>query len=470
MHRTRAFSPVSPRNHVPSSNHGVNSLDVQVRPRWVGTRTCFAVVMACCGTLLASNVSAEDWFQWRGPDQNGALSIDGNANERYPIQWNEQNQVRWKIAIPGNGGSTPVVSGKTTYLTSGVDGKNTLLAISVDDGSTRWSVAIGKDRGKRHRKGGGSNPSAVAKDGLVYAYFRSGDLGCVDVNGSLKWSTNLQQTHGPDELGWDLSTSPLVTDDAVVVAAMHSGPSYVVAIDRRTGQELWKVDRNVDAPGESADSYTTPLLVSVNGRQAVAVLGADHLTVHDLADGTILGKLGGFNPSQQTNIRSIASPVASGRTIVCPYMRGETMTAVDLSKLISGRTETAILWTRDDVGSDVPTPVLVGDQVIFLRGRETNRGTVTSLDLETGKTRWSLRIKGGRNLEYSSSPLVAGDHLYALSESGATYVIGPLSSDNPRVISSNLLDDDQPYTTASPVPLGDSLLIRTRGHLYKIGA
>jgi hypothetical protein len=420
--------------------------------------------------MFASIAFAQDWFQWRGPDQNGAVSIEERSGADYPVQWDEQNQVQWKIAVPGNGGSTPVVSGNTAYLTSGVDGKNTLLAVSIADGSTRWSVTLGDDRGKRHRKGGGSNPSAVVKDDWVYAYFRSGDLGCVNADGSLQWSTNLQQSYGPDKLGWDLSTSPLVTDNAVVIATMHSGPSYVVAFDRRTGKELWKVDRNVYAPGESVDSYTTPVSVTVDGRQAVAVLGADHLTVHDLDDGTMLGEMGGFNPREQSNIRSIASPVASGSTVVCPYMRGETVTAVDLSKLVSGQTQSAIRWTRDDVGSDVPTPVLVGDQVIFLRGRESKRGTVTSLDLETGETRWSLRIKGTRNLEYSSSPLAVGDHLYVLSESGATYVIGPLSSDSPGVVSSNLLDDDQPYTTASPVPIGNSLLIRTRGHLYKIEA
>ena len=436
--------------------------------RCLGAFNTFLMFSLVFAAVISRSAIAEDyWSQWRGPDQNGFSS-----GVKFPTKWNSEENIKWKLRIQGNGGSTPVVDGSTdgstAYVTSGVDGKNTLFAIAIDDGTMKWTKAIGKDRGMKHRKGGGANPSSVVRDGLVYAYFRSGDLACVDSEGKIVWEFNTQEKYGKDKLMWDLGTSLLMTKNALVIAVMQSQSSYVLALDPRTGSELWKADRQLDAPKEANDSYASPVCVDVDGREAIAVLGADHLTLHDAADGTLMGKVGGFNPDRIDNYRSIASPVASGDIIVCPYARGGTVTAIDMRRLVSGEDEESIVWFRDDIGSDVPTPAVAGEQVIFVGGSKKERGTVSSLDINTGETLWSLQIPLSRQ-DFTSSPLIAGDHVYVTSEDGTTYVIGPINSKEPSLIGTNPLDDDEPYTRASPIAVGNTILIRTKSFLYRVG-
>lgn len=408
----------------------------------------------------------ERWNQWRGSDQRGVAQ-----GTDFPRTWSEDQGVRWKTEIPGEGSSTPVVDDGVAYLTAGLDGDNTLVAVGLSDGEIRWQTPLGKDRGKNHKKGGGSNPSSVVEDGLIYAYFRSGDLACVSTGGEVVWQTNLQERFGEDKLWWDLGSSPVLTPHAVVVAVMQTGPSYLVAFDKKTGDLLWKQDRDLGAPKEAAQSYSTPLSLRVGERDVIAVMGADYLTLHDSNSGETLGSLGGFNPTNHQYFRSIASPVAQdhsqGDLIVCPYARGETMTCVRMSDLIAGKADEAIAWQRDDVGSDVPTPAIDNGNVYVVSDGKQTRGTVSCLDIETGDTIWEVKVPKSR-ISFSSSPLVAGDHLYATAEDGTTHVIGPLSSDAPEVVASNSLEDTEPFTTASPVPLEGGLLIRTKNFLHRL--
>ena len=421
------------------------------------------IVILTTSLILASSIQgADSWPQWRGDDQNGVA-----VGEHFPTRWSESMGIAWKTELPGSGGSTPVVSDATAYLTAGVDGKNMLLAFNLADGSLQWQTALGTDRGNKHKKGSGSNPSPVIDGDRIFAYFRSGDLACVDSEGKLQWQLNLQDLYGEDTLWWDLGSSPTLTKDAIVIAVMQTGPSYLVAFDKQTGELMWKVDRMLGAPEEAAQSYATPLVVSVNDQETIAVMGADHLTLHRASDGQELGQLGGFNPDQEKYFRSISSPVAEGNLIVCPYARGATLTAVRMDELANGKGQDAIAWFRDDLGSDVPTPAAFQGRVYVVGDGKQSRGLISCLDLETGETIWSVQLPKSR-IGFSSSPLVAGDQLYVTSENGTTYVIGPLSATEPQLISENEIDDDAEFTVASPVPAADSLLLRSRHNLYRI--
>ncbi|MEM0925064.1 MAG: PQQ-binding-like beta-propeller repeat protein, partial [Planctomycetota bacterium] len=251
----------------------------------------------------------------------------------------------------------------------------------------------------------------------------------------------------------------------VVIAVMQSGPSYLVAFDKESGEIAWKTDRLLSAPREAAQSYATPLAMPESGQ--IAVMGADHLTIHSASDGSEVGRVGGFNPEQQEFFRSIASPAISGDVIICPYSRGETVTACRLSDVVAGKGRESILWYRDDLGSDVPTPAIVDERVYFVGDSKTNKGMVWALDLLTGETVWSIRLPKSR-IGFSSSPLVANNHLFVTSENATTYVIGPLDSERPKVVATNRLDDDQAFTVASPVPVDGTLLQRTRNAIYRI--
>ncbi len=424
-------------------------------------RLSFILAMIVCSvTTQAADIAT--WPQWRGADQNGVA-----AGEKYPIRWSEEAGIAWKLALPGRGGSTPVIQGSTAYLTAGVDGKNMLLAVDAGSGDLKWQVELGTDRGGKHRKGSGSNPSPVIDGDSIYAYFRSGDLGCVGPQGKVKWTVNLQDKYGEDSLWWDLGSSPLLTDEAIVIVVMQTGPSYLVAFDKQSGDEIWKVDRMLDAPEEAAQSYTTPLAVNVGQQNAIAVMGADHLTLHRASDGGEIGRLGGFNPGGEKFFRSISSPVADGDVIVCPYARGSTLTAVSMSKLAAGGGQEAITWFLEDSSSDVPTPAALDGKVYVVGDGKKNRGMISCLEIESGRTLWTVALPKSR-VGFSSSPLLAGDHLYVTQEDGTTFVIGPLSSAQPELVATNKIADVEPFTVASLVPIENDLLLRSRGHLYRI--
>lgn len=421
----------------------------------------FVVAVAFVSPFELSAADVQTWPQWRGGHQNG-LAPSGN----YPMKWSENSGIAWKTPLPGSGGSTPILVAGKAFVTAGVDGKNTLIAIDIESGQVAWQTPLGDDRGNKHRKGSGSNPSAVTDGTHVFAYFRSGDLACVGLNGEVQWQVNLQEKFGEDTLWWDLGTSPTVIGDLVVVAVMQSGPSYLVAFDRKTGEQAWKTDRQLGAPEEAAQSYATP--IALDDPNMIAVMGADHLTIHSASDGRELGRVGGFNPDQEKYFRSIASPVAQGDLIVCPYSRGATVTTCRISDVVAGKGRDSIVWHRDDIGSDVPTPAIANGRVYITGDSKQSKGTVTAVDLETGKTIWELQLPKSR-ISFSSSPLVADNHLYVTGEDATTYVIGPLDAETPELKETNRLGDNEPYTVASPVPVDGDLIQRTRSAIYRIG-
>lgn len=422
----------------------------------------FAVLPDSVGVLSpATAEDASSWPQWRGGDQNGVAWV-----QDYPTQWTETSGVKWKTPLPGLGGSTPILADSKAFVTAGADGQNNLIALDLDSGKQLWSTALGQDRGNKHRKGGGSNPSATTDGQAVYAYFRSGDLACVDFQGKVRWQVNLQDEFGEDTLWWDLGSSPTLINNLVVVAVMQTGPSYLVAYDRESGKLAWKVDRKLGAPEEAAQSYATP--IALHDRDLIAVMGADHLTIHAASDGRELGRVGGFNPDREKYFRSIASPAAQGDLIVCPYSRGATVTTCRISDVIAGKGRDSIVWHRDDLGSDVPTPAIQGDRVYFISDGKADKGKVSAVDLETGKTLWSVQLPKSRK-GFSSSPLVAGNHLYVTGEDATCYVVGPLDSTSPELVATNRVADNVDFTVASPVPVEGGLLQRTRHMLYRFG-
>ena len=130
-------------------------------------------------TFLPTTSSAVDsWPQWRGEHQNGVATGDD-----FPVQWSAATGIAWQTDLPGMGGSTPIISNGTAYITTGAEGKNQLLAFDLETGKRKWAVTVGTDRGNKHRKGSGSNPSPVVDGDNIFAYFRSGDLASIDSNG-----------------------------------------------------------------------------------------------------------------------------------------------------------------------------------------------------------------------------------------------------------------------------------------------
>lgn len=407
--------------------------------------------LAPLGSPLARAV--DHWPTWRGPQQNGVAPGKG-----YPTTWSKTENVVWKTALPGKGSSTPVIWGDRIFLTCGVGGDNVALALDRS-GKKLWQTAVGKERPGKHKKATGSNPSAVTDGKHLFVYFKSGDLACLDFDGKLVWQQNLQTAYGEDTLWWDLGTSPVLTENAVVVAVMQTGPSFLVAYDKETGKPVWKQDRNLNAPSEAAQSYSTPVVLRDADRELLVVLGADHVTGHDAKTGGELWRVGGLNPTGHQYFRSIASAVVENGVVIAPYARGATLTGVKLGGQ-GDVTKSHVAWTIDGLGADVPTPAAHGGRVFVC----TDKGDLAVLDAATGKKLATGQLERNRNA-YSASPIVADDRLYLVREDGKTFVV---STDGQfKVLAANELDGE--FMVATPVFADGRIYLRTLENLYCVG-
>jgi outer membrane protein assembly factor BamB len=407
---------------------------------------------------------ADHWPNWRGPGLDGVAGGTG-----YVASWRAGDpgeNILWRVQLPGLGGSTPAVWGDSVVLTCGIDGHDAVICLDRD-GRERWRQTLGPERPGKHKKATGSNPSPVTDGTHVWVYFKSGELACLNLaDGAVVWKTNLQERFGEDTLWWDLGTSPVLTEKAVVVAVMQSGPSYLAAFERVTGRLLWKHDRMLDAPEEAAQSYSTPLVLAgdqTKGEPAeiLVVLGADHVTAHDAADGRELWRVGGLNPERNGFFRSIASPVAVGDLVIAPYARGSTLTAIRRGG--SGDvTASHVAWVRKDLGSDVPTPAAADGRVVVC----TDKGLVAGLDAATGETRWKEELPKNRNA-YSASPVLVDGRVILTREDGTSWVLAvPDAGVAPEVLGEGLLEE---MTVATPVCVDGRIYLRTHDSLWCIG-
>ena len=416
----------------------------------------------CLGCLLLFSVTAmpmfavdSSWPNWRGPYGNGCA-----APGKYPTKWNVES-VRLKKGIPGKGISTPVVWKNRIYLTTVVRDKDSVLALSKA-GKVIWTRSVGKARAGKHPKSSGSNSSPVTDGELIYAFFKSGTLVALDLDGEIRWSLSLFDRYGADLRFWDFGTSPVLTNNDVILAEMHDGDSWLAAFDKKTGQERWKVSRNFETPKEGSHGYATPQVFTYEGKEAILVWGALHVTIHDASSGKLLASYGGFNPEGKPLRPAVASTLICDGMVIVPFgssdHRWHSLHGILLGAQSAAQTS-RFAWERKDTGAFVPTPAVYRDRVYLLR----DRGEIECIDPKTGKTIKSGVLPRGRG-KYYASPLIAGDHLYAAREDGTVFVV---SLKNEFEVVSIQAMNEKIY--ASPIAVSSSLVIRTVSNLYCIG-
>ncbi len=411
-----------------------------------------AILALVIGSFVPANAD-DNWPRWRGPHDNG--STEGGT---YPVKWDTTNNILWKTALPGKGCSTPIVWNGRIFVTAPVGGEDAVLAFNWD-GKLVWQVTLGTEKPGRHRNGSGSNPSPTTDGQGVFVYFKSGNLAGFDFNGKLRWKANLVERYGKDTLYWDYGTSPVLTEQCVVVAMMHHGESWLAAFDKATGELRWKVARNYETPVEGDHSYATPVRIQHQGREALLVWGGQHLTAHAAADGKLLWSCGDFNPESKRNWVAVGSPVIAGDIVVVPYGRGTRLHGIKQGG--SGDvTATHRTWKREDTGTFVTTPVEYRGRVYLVR----DRGEVECIDPATGKTLWSGELpKSSSN--YYSSPAVADGKIYAAREDGVVFVAR--ADGKFAVLAENNMGE---RVIASPVPVASRLLLRGEQHLFCVAA
>lgn len=401
----------------------------------------------------SASQAATNWPQWRGPTGDSVASEGA-----YPTKFSASEGVLWKLPLPGVGSSTPAVWEDRIFLTCGIEGQDGVLACDWD-GKILWQKTLGPERAGKHKNGSGSNPSPITDGKQVVVYYKSGTLASFTLDGALNWQTNLQERYGADTLWWDLGTSPVFVGDRIVVAVMQEEASYVVALNSADGSEAWKVDRTFPVQKETGQSYTTPYLTEIDGKETLVIWGADRLTGHDPQTGSTLWTCGGFNPEDKPMWRVIASPAFTDGIAVVPYGRTKFVAAVKLGG--SGDiTKTARLWEREGLGSDCPSPVGRNGKVYLL----SDRGQINCLEASTGRDLWGDAIPRA-SANYYSSPILAGDLLYCAREDGVVAVV-KVSDSGMETVAQNEMGE---RLVGAPVPVRERLLLRGAEHLYCLG-
>lgn len=277
-------------------------------------------LITICSFLWIGNTNyaqeLRDWTSWRGPNNTGSVeqgSFPGSLSK---------DKLRWAAPLPGKGCSTPIHLGGKIYLTAPQDGKDALVCIG-ENGKQLWATVFNQEDAGKHRNGSGCNASPITDGQALYVYFKSGTFAALDLQGKVLWQNDLVKAYGKDTLFWDHGTSPVLTKNHVIMARMHQGESWLAAFDKRTGQAVWKVSRNYKVPTECDHGYTTPLVMDFQGKESILVWGAEHVTIHDAADGKVVWSCGNFNPDAAQLWPAIATPVVVEDTAVIAYGRND---------------------------------------------------------------------------------------------------------------------------------------------------
>ena len=405
--------------------------------------------LLCLAWLLlpAAAWATDDWPQFRGSDGQGHA-----PTAHPPLTWSEQENVRWKTPIPGEGWSSPVVYAQQIWMTTATHGGRSLRAVCVDREAGRvlhdLEVFHIDDPEKINAKNSYASPSPVIESGRVYVHFGTNGTACLaSATGSVLWkNTTLKLDHkeGP-------GSSPIVYGDLLIVNCDGMDVQYVVALDKRTGRMVWKAERSGkmhDNP-DWRKAYCTPLVIGVDGRQQLISPGASQVVAYDPLTGSEQWKV------RYDGFSNVARPLyGDGLLFVVTDFGRPQLWAIrpqghgDLS-------DTAIVWRATRQISAAASPLLVGNRLYLV----TNRGVASCLDAKTGKTNWTERLGGN----FSASPTLAGGRIYMLSEEGLTYVLEP--SSEYKLLATNRLDGRQ---MASPAFCGPAIFLRTDKHLYRL--
>jgi len=429
-----------------------------------------ALVLALAAPAALAAEDGRYWPQWRGPLGTGEAPL-----AKPPVEWSETRNVRWKIAVPGVGKSTPVVWDDLVIVTSAVPSSKDLpargsspasthpqvspagsayefvvLAYGRADGALRWRRTVKEEKPHEgtHKDGTYASGSALTDGRRVYAFFGSRGLYALDMKGRVVWEKDLGLMQTRNAFGE--GASPALHDGTLVVTWDHEGADFIVALDAGSGKEKWRRQR--DEP----TTWATPHVVEHAGRAQVVVGGTNRLVSYDLQTGEPVWQAAGLT----ANV--IPSPVSAGGVVYAMSgFRGNALRAIRLADAKGEVTgPPALAWSYDKDTPYVPSPLLVGGALYFLK---SNSGILTALDAASGTARFSERLEAVPNVY--ASPVAADGRIYVVGREGAAVVLA--AGPQLKVLATNRLDD---AFDASPALVDGELYLRGARHLYRISS
>lgn len=409
--------------------------------------------------VLTSWSHAGNWAHWRGPTGNG-VAFDASP----PTEWSTTKNIRWKVELPRRENSSPIVWDDQVFITAAypLDGGNggelptfefRLLCFNRDDGSLRWqqTSTIAQPHEDTHSTHGFAGASPCTDGEHVYAHFGSRGLYCYTMDGELVWKRDFGDMDTLNDFGE--GSSPTIEGDRLLVPWDHEGPSALYCLNKHTGEELWKADR--DEP----TGWATPLVVEHNGGKQVVMNGQNFARSYDLETGKELWRCTG-----QT-VRPVPSPVAAdGLVFVGSGFQRSFMGAFRLDGHgdIQGTQHVAWVFNSNDrLMTDMASPLLSNGRIYFHKGKVA---MLSCVDSATGKPHYmEKRIDGLGNQQVYASPIAAGGHIYLTAVNGTTTVI----KDAPEleIVATNNLDE---FIGGTPAPVDKQIFIRGERHLFCI--
>ncbi len=441
-----------------------------------------ASILTCIGVTLALSprLSADNWPQWRGPSSKG-VSIENGL----PARWSANDNLAWKTSLAGLGTSSPIVWGDHVFVTSQIgnapvaggeshpvlaradtslsvhehaiggrrgasEARQVLLVVEAfrrTDGARLWEhrVEAGGDLPASHEKHNLATPTPVTDGERVYAWFGNGQVVALDMSGKLVWKRHLGVDYGSFLNNWGHGSSPALYQDLLILLSDHEPNAYLLALDKRTGKERWKVDR-----GNDRTSHSTPIIVPGPEGDEVIINSTERIDAYNPLTGEPLWHAGSWRQTP------IPSPVFHDGMI---YMSRGYRNSDYLAIRPGGRgdvTGSHIKWSAPGAASYVPS--IIHYQGLLYMTNEV--GVVTCAEAETGARIWRRRLGG----VFFASPVAGDGKIYMLSETGEMFVLR--AGREPEILAQNNLGE---RFIASPAISNGRLFLRSDGTLFSIG-
>jgi outer membrane protein assembly factor BamB len=399
----------------------------------------FLIVLNLSWGLFAADDA--NWPRWRGPHQNGHTS-----DTKLPARFMPED-IAWKCSLPGIGQSSPVVWGDRIFLTAALEqGQQRLVfCVARGTGEILWRQSAWKGEPEKVHVMNGWASATCATDGeVVVAFFGRGGIHAYTVGGEHLWSRDLGRFESP----WGTSACPILVDDLVVQNCDADADACIVALDKKTGNEVWKTKRP-DHRG-----WSTPIVISAGPRREIVVNGHAGVQAYDPKTGKDLWFCKSFNGRGEPTVTPAGELLCVVNGLAGDFYSVRPGGAGDV-------TSSHMAWhTPRKGGRDCPSPIVVGDFIIVC----DMGGIATCYSVADGHIYWKERLPG----KYSGSPIAANGLAYFVNESGKVVVIKP----GPAleiVAESDVPADRQEIFRASLTPCDGQLFIRSTTTLYCVG-
>jgi outer membrane protein assembly factor BamB len=403
------------------------------------TRLFLAFTASC---LLPPASFSADWPGWRGPRGDGSTE-----ETAFPLRWSATENVKWKAPIPGTGHSSPIVSRGRVFVTTCIESekKRVLLCLDRADGRVMWErVLLVAPLEKKHKLNSYASSTPAADGGRVYVTFYDEPrmrVYCYDFAGNKLWEKSPGEFHSVH----GFCSSPVLYKDLVIVNGDQDAEAFIVALDKKTGEERWRIDRP-----NRLRSYCPPVVGEVAGKPQMVLTGSKCVASYDPDTGKQLWIVDG--PTEQ-----FVSSVVFHRGIVFLTAGFPERWVMAIDPTGRGNvTKTHVLWSKKNDGGYVPSPVAYDGHFYLV----TDEGMASCWDAKTGKPAWHERLGG----HHSGSGVVAGGHVYFTDDNGVTFVLKASPEFEP--VARNPIGE---HCYSSPAFSDGEIFLRGERHLFCVG-